>query len=164
MSIIYKSKRIGKNGKSFYLYKFRTLKNDADKTNSFASQKQYAFMGRFLRKTKIDELPQIWNYLKGDIAFVGPRPEEEKTIEVIPEETRNILLSVKPGLTSLSSIHFFDETTILEDTKDPYRIYWTTIKPIKIGLDIFYIKNRDIFLDSWILFKTMILIIKSFFK
>ena len=113
MSIIYKSRRIGKHGRPFFLYKFRTLKNGVDKTNSFASQEQYTFIGRFLRKSKIDELPQIWNWLKRDLNLVGPRPEEEKTIEVIPEETRKILLSVRPGLTSLSSIHFFDETTIL---------------------------------------------------
>ena len=164
MNIFYKSKRIGKNGKPFTIFKFKTLKDNIDKTNSFANEEQYIGYGRFLRQTKIDELPQIWNLIKRDINIVGPRPEEEKTINVIPEDIRNILLSRRPGLTSLTSIHFFDETHILEKSLDQHKDYWTKIKPLKITLDIFYIQNRDIFLDFWIIWKTVILIVKSFIR
>ena len=164
MSILYRSKRIGKNGKEFTMYKLRTLKEGVDKTNSFASVEQYTRLGWIMRKTKFDELPQIWNLIKRDINVVGPRPEEAKTIDVIPEETKRLLLSVRPGLTSLSSIHFFEEGQILENAKDPYKIYWTTIKPLKITLDVFYIQNRDTLLDIWIVFKTFILVIKSLLK
>ena len=164
MNIFYKSQRIGKNGRIFWLYKIKTLKNNVDKSSSFAKEEQYTRFGRFLRKTKLDELPQIWNLLKGDLNLVGPRAEETKTIEVLPEDIRKILLSRKPGITSLSSLHFFDETQILENTKDPYKVYWTAIKPLKITLDLFYIQNRDFLLDVWIIWKTVILIVKSFFR
>lgn len=162
--MFYKSRRVGKNGRLFTLYKLRTLKEGTDKVSSFANTQQYTRFGRFLRKTKIDELPQLWNWLIGDVALVGPRAEEQRTIDVIPEATRQILLSVKPGLTSLSSINFFDEGQILESASDPHKIYWTTIKPLKINLDVFYIRNRDIFLDLWIIWRTALLVIKSFFR
>lgn len=164
MNLIYKSQRVGKNGKLFWLYKFRTLKENIDKISSFANKEQYIWCGRFLRKTKIDELPQLWNIIKRDINFVGVRPEEQKTIDVIPKDIKEILLSIRPGLTSLASIHFFDETNILEKSPTPYEDYWIKIKPLKITLDIFYIKNRDIIFDIWIVWKTILLIMKSFFK
>lgn len=163
MSIFYKSKRVGKNGKVFTLYKFRTLVESSDHFPSH-TRSVYTPYGRFLRKTKLDELPQIFNLLRGDMNLVGPRPEEERTIDVIPEETRKILLSRKPGLTSLASIHFFDEGHILEKSKDPHEVYWKAIKPMKIQLDIFYIQNRDIFLDLWILWKTCVLVLKSILR
>ena len=162
MSIIYRSQRVGKNGRVFNLYKFQTLKDDVDKISSFASQEQYTWCGRFLRKTKIDELPQVINIIKRDLSFVGPRPEEQRTIDVLPDYVKKILLSRRPGLTSLASLHFFDESQILEQSRDVYRDYWEKIKPMKITLDIFYIRNRDIFLDVWIIWKTVVLVIKSF--
>mgnify|MGYP001558066803 CR=1 FL=1 len=164
MSIFYHSLRVGKNGKTFYLFKFRTLKENSSKESSFASKEQYTWCGRFLRKTKLDELPQIWNVLKGDLNIVGPRPEEEKNIAVIPEEIKNILLSRRPGLTSLSSLHFFEEGQILEKSSDVYRDYWERIKPLKIALDVFYVQHRDLLLDWWIIFKTLTMILKSIFR
>lgn len=163
MNLIYKSKRIGKNGVPFIMYKIRTLKENTDKASSFAGGEQYTRFGRFLRKTKLDELPQIWNVIKRDLNLVGPRAEEQKTISLIPQDIQKILLSRRPGLTSLASLHFFDEGQILEKSHDPSRIYWTEIKPNKIVLDIFYIQNRDIFLDFWIIYRTILLVIKSFF-
>lgn len=163
MKIFYKSQRIGKNEKRFNLIKFCSLKENSD-IKSFINKEQYTWGGRFLRKTKIDELPQLWNILRRDMNIVGPRPEEERTINLLPEATKNILLSVRPGLTSLASIHFFDEGQILEKDIETHKIYWEKIKPIKIVLDCFYIQNRDILLDIWIVWKTAILIIKSVFK
>lgn len=164
MSILYKSPRIGKNGKVFNLYKFRTLKMGDDKKGQFAQQGEYIKFGKFLRKTKIDELPQIVNWLKGDVSLIGPRAEEQRTIEVIPQKTREILLSIKPGLTSLASLYFYDEEEILKKVRDPYWLYWKHIKPNKILLDIFYINNRDALLNTWIFYKTLLLVIKSVFK
>lgn len=163
MNFLYRSKRIGRFGKPFVLYKVRTLKLNSDE-NQFANPEKYVKFGRFLRKTKLDELPQLWNLIKRDMNIVGPRPEEERTIELLPKDIKDILLSRRPGLTSLASIHYFDETSILEKSKDPHRDYWTKIKPNKILLDIFYIKNRDLLLDIWIVLKTALLIIKNFFK
>lgn len=164
MSFFYKSHRIGKNGKPFVMYKIRTLKENVDIGNSFANEEQYTRFGRILRKTKIDELPQLWNILKGDLRLVGPRAEEEKTLEVLPVDIREKLLSVKPGLTSLASIHFFDEGQILEKSADPHYDYWVKVKPTKIVLDFFYIDNRNLLLDAWIVLKTAILIVKSIFR
>ena len=164
MSIFYKSKRIGRGGKPFFLWKFRTLREGFDKESSFANESAYLRFGRFLRKTKADELPQIINVLRGDLNIVGPRPEEERNIAVLPEETKKTLLSRRPGLTSLASLHFFEEGQILDISPEIYKDYWTKIKPLKITLDCFYIQNRDIFLDWWIIFKTATFIVKSFFR
>ena len=164
MSIFYKSLRVGKNGKLFDLLKFRTLKENFDKESSFANESGYTRFGKLLRKTKLDELPQVWNVLKGEVNLVGARPEEERNVAVLPEETKKILLSRRPGLTSLASIHFFEEGQILNESSEVYKDYWTKIKPLKIALDIFYIQQRNILLDWWIILKTTSLIIKSFFK
>jgi len=160
MSIIYKSKRVGKNGKVFLLYKFRTLKEGSD-SKMFAGNDAYTRFGRILRKTKLDELPQVWNVLKGDLRIVSPRPEEERTIQILPKETRDILLSVKPGLTSLSSLYFYDEESLIQQSADPTKMYWQSVKPMKILLDTFYINNRSISLDMWIVWATFKRIIKS---
>lgn len=163
MSIIYKSKRVGKNGKVFLLYKFRTLKEGSD-SKMFAGKDAYTRFGWIMRKVKFDELPQIFNILKGEMGIVGVRPEEERTIQILPKETRDILLSVKPGLTSLASIYFIDEEKLVQESSDPTRFYWTTIKPMKILLDTFYTNNKSLSLDAWIVWATIKNIIKSLWR
>ena len=162
-SMIYKSERVGRNGKIFEMYKFRTLKPGAD-GKMFTSDDSYTWCGKFLRKYKLDELPQFINVFKGEMAIVGPRPEEKRTIDIIPEETKKILLSIKPGLTDIASIFFFDEERLLEGSKDKQRDYWTKIKPIKFILQIFYVENKCLSLDLWILWATFKRIIKEIFK
>ena len=154
MSLIYKSKRVGKNGKEFLMYKFKTLEDNSD-TNSFASEQTYTRFGKFLRKWKIDELPQLFNILKRDMNIIGPRPEEQRTVDLIPTDTRQILLSVRPGLSCLSSIYFYNEEEILLTSKDPAKTYWEQIKPMKIVLDIFYIQNRSFLLRLFIIWQTI---------
>ena len=161
-SIIYRSERIGKNGRRFSLYKFRTLIEGFD--GNFATNEGYTRFGKFLRKTKLDELPQVVNWLKGDIAIVGSRPELPETIHLIPADIRKIILSRKPGLTSLASIHFADEEKIIQQGIDNAYDYYVKIKPLKILLDVFYIQQRDFFLDLWIVWKTAVIVLKSFFK
>ena len=159
MTLFYRSQRVGKKGKLFTLYKFKTLNEGYN--NSFVQENAYKPLGHFLRKTKLDEFPQLWNVLKGDLNLVGPRPEEERTIDLIPEDIKGALLSRRPGLTSLASLHFFDEGQLLEKSPDPYKDYWERIKPMKFILDVFYIQNRDILLDFWIIWRTMLLMAKS---
>lgn len=154
MSIIYKSKRVGKNGKPFFMYKFKTLKDGSD-SNMFAHQGEYTRFGKFLRLTKLDELPQIWNILKGDMSLVGPRAEEQRTIEIIPESTKKTILSVKPGLTSPASLHFADEEKILEKLKEPDKVYWGTIKPMKFLLDVWYVQHKNLFIDLGIIWASL---------
>ena len=154
MSIFYKSKRVGKNGKVFWMYKFKTLKNGSDKSQ-FADKQSYTRYGKFLRKYKIDELPQLINVVKGEMSLVGPRAEETRTVDILPEGVRNVILSVKPGITSLASIHFFDEEKLLQNFSNSLYAYWTAIKPMKILLDIFYIKNKSALLNLAIIWQTI---------
>lgn len=163
-SWIYRSERIGKNGKPFSLYKFRTMIPNADKVTQFATPEVYTRYGKFLRKTKLDELPQLINVFKGDLNLVGPRPDFIETWEIVPDHVRKKVLSVKPGLTSLASIYFHDEEQLLQGQEDKYKNYWTIIKPMKLHLDLFYVAYKDLFLDLWILWKTVLIVLKSFFK
>lgn len=158
MSIIYKSQRIGKNGKKFKMYKFRTLKDGTDKTSSFTQKDQYLPLGRFLRKTKLDELPSIVNVLKRDMNVFGYRPEEERSFRLLPNEVKQILSSTRPGMVDLSSLHFFDEEHILQ-VGDSHETYWEKIRPMKLAFQVFYIQNRCFLLNvaiTWIVIKKMI--------
>lgn len=159
---IYRSERVGKNGRRFSLYKIRTLREDFE--GKYATEQGYTHWGKFLRKTKLDELPQVVNWLRGDIALVGPRPENVEAVSLIPKDLRKTLLSVKPGLTSLSSIHFHDEERLIQQGGDNAYDYYTRIKPMKILLDVFYIQNRDIFLKSWILWRTLVIVLRNIFN
>lgn len=155
MSVFYVSERIGKEGKPFRLWKFKTLKDGTDKKSSFANTDQYLPLGRFLRKTKLDELPQILSVLNGSMALVGPRPMEPKEAEILPEDIKKIILSVRPGLSSPASIHFSDEEKLLQMTSNPIRAYWMEVKPAKILLDFWYVQNRCLLLDIVVIWMTI---------
>ncbi len=160
--MLYKSLRVGKEGKKFWMYKLRTLQDNFDKTNSFAKEESYTKWGHTLRKYKIDELPALINVLKGNMSLVGPRPDEVRTIDLLPEEIKKIILSVKPGLTSMASVYFVDEEEVLKEGEDTFRDYWTRIKPSKVLLDVFYIKNKSWLLDLAIFWATLKQIMKIF--
>jgi len=160
--LIYKSERVGRGGRIFEMYKIRTLKPGSD-GKMFASGDAYKFGGRFLRRYKLDELPQLINVLKGEMSLVGPRPEEKRTLDVIPEDIRRTILKVKPGCTDLASLFFFDEEKLLTRSEDKLLDYWGKIKPIKFVLQAFYVENRCFSLDCWILWQTLKRIIKEIF-
>lgn len=161
-SWIYRSERIGRNGRRFSLYKFRTLKEDF--SGNYATEQGYTKFGRFLRKTKLDEIPQIVNWIKCDINLVGPRPELPETIGLIPKDIRKIILSKRPGLTSLASIHFADEEFLLQQSNDSAIDYYEKVKPMKLLLDVFYVQNKGFLLDLWIIWRTILIVLKGFFK
>lgn len=163
-NIIYRSERIGKNGKVFSAYKIKTLKDSIDKISFFTQEDQYLRYGKFLRKYKLDELGQLLNVLKGNMVLVGPRPELKENIHLIPRDIRRILLSVKPGLTSLSSIHFFNEEQLLQQGKENHQDYWTKIKPAKILLDVYYVQHKSWLLDLAIIYETLKVILKHAFS
>ena len=163
MNLLYKSKRIGKNGKVFEMYKFRTLKNDADKTSKFVQEEQYTKFGRFLRKTKLDELPQLWNIIKGDLRFFGYRAEEERSFSVLPKEMQELLAREKPGLIDLSSLHFFDEENLMK-FGDSHKTYWEAVRPMKFVLQMFYMQNRCFLLNFAIIWIFIKKFVYSFFK
>lgn len=153
MSIIYRSERVGKNGKVFTMYKIRTLK-ESDKS-SYNHSDNYVFLGKFMRKYRIDEIPQLLNLLKGDMNLVGPRPQDAKTIDLYPQHLKEKLLSIKPGMFGLSGIHFMDEEHILTLSDEPAKDYWSKIFPLKIALDFFYIENRCLSLNLWIIWQSI---------
>ena len=131
----------------------------------FAGEEHYTKYGKFLRKIKADEFVQIINVLKGEMVLIGPRPDFQTAYDVMPEYAKKILLSVKPGCTSLSSIHFYDEEQLLQEAgEDKYKNYWTKVKPAKILLDTFYIQNKCILLDLTILWLTFKKVIMSLFS
>ncbi len=161
LRIFYRSDRVGKNGRVFSLLKFRTLKEGTDKVSKFAQEDQYTRFGWILRKTKCDELPQLWNLIKGDLRLVGPRPENPETFQVIPKHIRDITLSIKPGLTSPASLHFFHEEKILQQSSNADKDYHTKIKPMKLLLDVWYVQNRSFLLDLALIYMTIKKIIQS---
>ena len=155
MGLFYASQRVGKGGKPFTLYKFRTLAVGT----GFAKEEQYLPWGRFLRKTKLDELPSVWNLLRGDIGIWGYRPEELKTWNLYPTPIKELLSKHRPGFIDLSSLFFFREEFILQLSPDPAKTYYEVIFPMKMTLRAFYFENKCIPLNlalGWIACKKML--------
>jgi len=159
----YFQQRVGKNGKDFKLIKFRTMYVGADKNGLITvgtNDKRITGFGKFLRKFKLDELPQLFNVIIGDMSIVGPRPEVRKYVNLYNSEQLKVL-SVHPGLTDYASIIYIEENKILSESDDPEKMYVEKIMPHKLELNLKYIKNQTFFTDLKIIFKT---IFKIFFK
>ena len=140
--VLYKQKRIGRGGEEFSLLKFRSMHVDADKKGLLTvggRDPRITRSGFILRKFKLDELPQLFNVLAGDMSLVGPRPEVKKYVDLYTEEQRKIL-SVRPGITDMASIEFSNENEILEQQADPEQYYIDHIMPEKISLNQQYIQ------------------------
>lgn len=155
--VFFKQHRVGKNGKLFTLFKFRSMKvNQLSKMNSFepGDISRITKIGNFLRRTKLDELPQLYNVLIGDMSIVGPRPEVEKWITVYPEKWK-LILSVKPGLTDNASIVFRREESLLAESDDPEKTYGEIILPKKLDLSIGYVLNNSFSGDLKLIFLTL---------
>lgn len=138
--------RIGKDGKPFGLYKFRTMRIGADSEGLLTVGEHDARItrvGYFLRKTKMDELPQLWNVLKGDMSLVGPRPEVRKYVELYTEEQRKVL-RVRPGITDYASIEYANENELLSKAEDPNRTYIEEVMPDKIKLNMRYLEHYTV--------------------
>jgi lipopolysaccharide/colanic/teichoic acid biosynthesis glycosyltransferase len=160
--VFYRGERIGKDGKPFRIFKFRTMVKDAEKLggpSTSADDPRLTKLGKVLRKYKVDELPQLINVLKGEMSLVGPRPEVPSEVETYNEETKKIILSVKPGMTDLATLANLHEEEILKGSEDPHQTYRKLIKPRKLKLAVEYVKKRSFWLDLVIILKT----IKSLF-
>lgn len=161
--VFFIQKRVGKDFKLFSFYKFRTMVVDASQRGlqiTSAGDPRITKIGRFLRKTKIDELPQIINVLKGDMSFVGPRPEVSKYVEMFRDDYKNIL-KVKPGITDYAAIEFRDEERVLKKFKDPEDGYIKEVLPLKINLYKRYLNERSLFTDMKLIFLTLWTIAKG---
>lgn len=160
--IFFKQERIGKNGNPFNLFKFRTMKPGSDKLGLITvggRDPRITGIGYFLRKYKIDELPQLFNILKGEMSFVGPRPEVKKYVDRYSEEQKKIL-NIKPGLTDYASIEFYNESEILAEYDDPEQAYIKEIMPKKLSLNLKYIQESGFFTDCKIMAKTILRILR----
>ncbi|MCD4747364.1 MAG: sugar transferase [Bacteroidales bacterium] len=159
--IFFKQIRVGKNNKDFYLYKFRSMCNNAYKQGLLTvglKDDRITYIGRFLRKYKLDELPQLLNIIRGDMSFVGPRPEVRKYVELYNDKQKKVL-SVKPGLTDFASIEFINENEILGKTFNPEKVYIKEIMPAKLELNLKYIAEKNFATDLKIIFKTILKIL-----
>ncbi|MFZ2486578.1 MAG: sugar transferase [Anaerolineae bacterium] len=149
--------RVGKNGKLYKMVKLRSMVIKADSTgvdSTSANDPRITSVGRFVRAYKIDELPELWNVLKGDMSLVGPRPNVKRETDLYTAVERG-LLSVKPGITDISSIVFSDENDILKDSKDPDIDYNQLIRPWKSRLGLLYVANRSVSLDIKLILLTV---------
>lgn len=155
--VFFIQERIGKNFKPFNLYKFRSMVMDAPEKGisiTAGGDSRITKIGKFLRKTKIDELPQLVNVLKGDMSFVGPRPEMKKYVDIFKEEYKEIL-KVKPGITDIASLNYRDEESVLKDKEGPEEYYINVLLPEKIKLSKEYIKNASLTYDLKLIFLTL---------
>ncbi|WP_270089297.1 sugar transferase [Sphingobacterium sp. SYP-B4668] len=155
--IFYRQIRVGKNVEDFPLFKFRTMyvhQTDLQLLTIGNHDSRITKIGYWLRKYKLDELPQLLNILKGHMSFVGPRPEVRKYVNLYNEEQIRVL-SVKPGITDWASIEFSDECELLEKSNDPEHFYIEEIIPLKITQNLKYINNHDLWIDLKIIFLTL---------
>lgn len=159
--VFFRQERIGKDGKPFRIFKFRSMRKDnAGLKITTGNDSRITPVGRFLRKSKIDELPQLINVLVGDMSFVGPRPEVADYVNLYTPYQRQVLL-VRPGITGLASIRFRNENDLLTASDDPNRTYVEQIMPRKIDLDLEYIPHASIFYDIKLIFQTFAVVIKE---
>lgn len=157
-SPFYIADRVGRDLAPFRMVKFRSMVVNADKSgvdSTGASDARITVVGRFVRKTKLDEVPQMWNVIKGEMSLVGPRPNVRREVDLYTVEERR-LLSVRPGITDVASIVFADEGEILEDEDDPDIAYNQLIRPGKSRLGLFYIDHRSVRTDFQLLCLTVV--------
>lgn len=160
--IFYLQERIGKNEIPFKLFKFRSMAVGSDSKGLLTvgmNDNRITKSGQFIRRYKIDELPQLINVLKGDMSLVGPRPEVKKYVDMYTETQRKVL-SVKPGMTDLASIEFSNENELLENQKNPEEYYIQEIMPKKIELNMMFIENPNLINYFELILKTGLKIIR----
>lgn len=159
--VFFRQERIGKDGRPFRIFKFRSMRKDnAGLKITTGNDSRITPVGRFLRKSKIDELPQLINVLVGDMSFVGPRPEVADYVNLYTPYQRQVLL-VRPGITGLASIRFRNENDLLTASDDPNRTYVEQIMPRKIDLDLEYIPHASVFYDIKLIFQTFAVVIRE---
>lgn len=161
-NILYKQERIGENGIPFNVLKFRTMVPDAFAKGALtvgSRDPRVTNVGYYLRKYKLDELPQLFNVLFGEMSFVGPRPEVKKYTDLYNENQR-VVLSVKPGITDYASIKYRNENDLLAQSSDPEKLYIEEIMPEKLNLNLKYINDNNVFKDIKIIINTFYTIVK----
>lgn len=160
---IFKQKRVGRFGHPFTLYKFRTMRPShasAPQVTS-AGDDRVTALGRRLRSMKADELPQLWNVLRGDMSIVGPRPEVQRYVDQWPADERDIILSVRPGITDPITSTLRREEELLASQRDPESYYVTELLPAKTGAYTAYVRERSFTGDLGIIFRTLFSVVRN---
>ena len=155
--VFYRQIRVGKNGKDFKLWKFRTMQPDSDKNGLLTvggRDARITSLGYYLRKYKLDELPQLMNVFVGEMSVVGPRPEVRKYVDLYTSEQLHVL-DVQPGITDYASIEYANENDLLAESSDPENKYIQQVMPAKLKLNMKYIAEKSLGTDLKIIFKTL---------
>ena len=161
--ILYKQERTGKGDEIFKVFKFRTMRPDSFSKGALtvgSRDPRITKVGYYLRKYKLDELPQLFNVLFGDMSFVGPRPEVKKYTDLYNTAQKKVL-TVRPGITDYASIKFRNENDLLSVSDNPEQLYIDEIMPEKLDLNLKYINDNSLFKDIKIIFDTFYVIIKD---
>ncbi len=154
--VFFKQKRIGKNGCNFYLIKFRSMYivSDSSDTISVRGDSRITFFGKFLRKYKLDELPELWNVVIGEMSLVGPRPDVPGYADKLEGDDR-LILKMRPGITGPASLKYANEELLLSTQVDPKKYNDEVIFPDKVRINLEYYHNRSLYLDIKIIFATV---------
>ncbi|MDN4039550.1 sugar transferase [Massilia sp. YIM B02443] len=160
---LYRQQRVGRGGALFTIYKFRTMhqrRHDGEQL-TVGHDPRITRAGALLRRYKLDELPQLFNVLRGDMSLVGPRPEVPRYVACYPEPVRRIVLSVAPGITDWASILYKDENAVLARSADPERAYIDTVLPVKLDYYVRYVRERSFWTDLRIIAHTLAAIVRQ---
>lgn len=155
--VFYRQRRVGRCNRDFTIYKFRSMRVNSDRQGLLTIGERDGRItkaGVFIRKYKLDELPQLFNVLRGDMSFVGPRPEVRKYVELYTEEQKKVL-TVRPGITSLSSIKYRNENEILSRSDNPEQYYIDVIMQDKLAIELDYLEQRSLLTDIKVIFQTI---------
>jgi len=158
-SVFFAHERVGRHGRKFKVLKFRTMVQDAPKLGGAITARhdpRITRIGRLLRTTKLDELPQLWNVLKGEMSLVGPRPEVERYVQLWEPALREQVLSVRPGITGLTQIRYRHEERLLAQQPDPEKYYREVLLPLKLASDAEYVRRRSLLFDFYLLLRTFL--------
>jgi len=156
--IFFRQIRVGRYAHEFQIHKFRTMIEGAESIGpqiTIGNDVRITRIGKFLRKTKLDELPQLIDVLQGNMSLVGPRPEVPEYVKTYPKEIKDIVLSVRPGITDWASIKMIDENLILAKTNDPKQVYMDEVLPEKLAYAVKYVKTRSFLTDLIIILVTI---------
>lgn len=159
--VLFRQVRVGRGGRLFRIRKFRTMRATeyTEMQVTVAGDKRITRVGKLLRATKIDELPQLLDVLSGSMSLVGPRPEVPKYVELYPDDLRRQILSVRPGITDFASIRFRHENELLASASDPEAAYRDAILPAKLALAAEYVRTRTFLIDLLIIWNTLAVVL-----
>lgn len=156
--VMFRQERVGRHACIFQIHKFRTMRVDAPEQGlqiTVGADARITRAGRFLRASKLDELPQLWDVLRGAMSLVGPRPEVPRYVALYPPELRDVVLSVRPGITDPASLCFRNEAALLAQASDPEREYVEVIMPAKLRIAAEYVRQANLLADLRLILSTL---------